>query len=181
MPRFTALDPASATGPSQHLLETTQAQLGRVPNLYRCMAHAPAALKGYLDFRAALATGILKPRLREQLALVVAEENACGYCVSAHTFRGGKMGIPAEEIERNRRGAALDAKSAAALRFARTLTSTRGPLPEGELESVRAAGWSDAEIAEIVAHVALNTFSNTFSHVAEPELDFPQVELLSHA
>ena len=81
MNRLPALDPTQATGPAKDLLDRTQAQLGRVPNLYRAMALAPAALEGYLAFRAALSHGLLSPRLREQLALIVAEVNACEYCV----------------------------------------------------------------------------------------------------
>ncbi len=175
MSRLSAVDPAQATGLSKELLEKTEAQLGRVPNLYRAMAHAPAALEGYLQFRAALIRGQLNAKLREQLALVVAEENRCGYCVSAHVFRGAKMGLLPEELEANREGSAGDPKAAAALRFAKRVTARRGQITDAEMAEVREAGWSDGEIAEIVAHVALNTFSNTFSHVAEPELDFPEV------
>lgn len=180
MPRLTPLDPELAAGAAKALLEATQAQLGRTPNLYRCMAHSPAVLKGYLDFRAALGTGLLKTRMREQLALLVAEENTCGYCVSAHTFRGKKMGILPEELELNRNGASADVRTAAGLRFAQVVTRNRGAVSDEQFEAVRAAGWSDPEIAEILGHVALNSFSNVFSQVAQPELDFPKVALLSH-
>ena len=37
------------------------------------------------------------------------------------------------------------------------------------------AGYSDAEITEIVSHVALNIFTNYFNHVARTEVDFPKV------
>jgi uncharacterized peroxidase-related enzyme len=180
MSRIPLLDPRQATGPAKDLLDRTQAQLGRVPNLYRAMAQAPAALEGYLAFRAALGQGQLNPRLREQLALLVAEENACGYCVSAHVFRGTRMGIAPDELQANREGEAQDPKTAAALRFARRGLRARGAVSDLELDGARAAGWSDGEITEIVAHVALNSFSNAFSHLAQPELDFPAVALVSH-
>ena len=176
MYRLPPLDLAQATGPSKDLLERTQAQLGRVPNLYRTMAHAPAALEGYLQFRASLVKGLLDARLREQLALAVAEANDCGYCVAAHMFRGGKLAIPQEELAANRLGGARDPRTAAALSFAVSVTRKHGQVEDAELEAVRAAGWSDGEVVEIVAHVALNIFSNLFSHVARPELDFPEVE-----
>jgi uncharacterized peroxidase-related enzyme len=175
MSRLPTLDPAVADGAAKELLEKTQSQLGRVPNLYRTMANGPAALDGYLSFRAALVRGKLSNQLREQLALLVAEENNCEYCVSAHNFRGQKIGIPQEELAANRRAEASDAKTAAALQFARAVTQARGAVSDTELAAVRTAGWSDAEIAEIVAHVALNAFSNYFNHVAQPELDFPRV------
>jgi len=181
MSRLPTIDSSNASAAAKVLLDQTQAQLGRVPNLYRTMANSPAGLEGYLLFRGALVRGELKPLLREQLALIVAEENHCTYCVSAHTFRGQKMGLSADELEANRRGEAADAKTAAALRFARSVVRDRGSVSEEEFAAVRTAGWSDSEIAEIVAHVALNTYSNIFNHVAQPTLDFPLVEAGQHA
>jgi uncharacterized peroxidase-related enzyme len=175
MSRLPMIDPGLAVGATKDLLDKTLAQLGRVPNLYRTMANAPAALDGYLSFRAALVRGALSDFLREQLALLIAEENNCEYCVSAHTFRGQKIGLSRDELAANRRAEAADPKTAAALQFARHVTRARGAVSDAELATVRAAGWSDSEIAEIVAHVALNTFSNYFNHVAMPVLDFPRV------
>ena len=181
MPRLHAIDPAQATGLAKDLLDQTQAQLGRVPNLYRAMANAPAALDGYLQFRASLLKGQLGARVREQLALAIAESNDCGYCVSAHVFRGRKMGIEVAELEANRRGQSADPKTSAALGFAQALTRRGGEVSGPELARVREAGWSDLEIGEIAAHVALNSFSNLFSHLAQPELDFPPLETAPHA
>jgi uncharacterized peroxidase-related enzyme len=174
------LDPEEATGPLKELLDKTQKQLGRVPNLYRAMAQAPAALEGYLDFRGALTRGRLGLRFREQLALLVAEDNGCGYCVAAHTFRGEKVGLAAAELVATRNAEAADGRTAAALRFARLVVAQRGNVADGDLDAVRAAGWSDGEIAEIVAHVALNVFSNYFSQLARPDLDFPRTEPQVH-
>jgi uncharacterized peroxidase-related enzyme len=171
------VSPETARDESADLLERTRQQLGRIPNLYAAMANSPAALAGYLDFRAALVRGRLPTRLREQLALVVAEANGCEYCVSAHHFRGIKIGIPGEEIEMNRHAGSSDARTAAALRFAVEVVASRGKVSDAALSTVRSHGLDDGEIAEIVAHVALNTFSNLFNHVAEPELDFPRVAL----
>lgn len=173
MNRIPALDPDAAAGPARELLERTRAQLGRLPNLYLAMAQSPAALEGYLAFRAALGQGRLSPRLREQLALLIAEENACGYCVAAHLFRGDRMRIPSEELDSNRRAGSQDPKTAAALRFAREHLRARGAVSDAALEAARDAGWDDGELSEIAAHVALNSFSNAFSHLAQPELDFP--------
>jgi uncharacterized peroxidase-related enzyme len=173
--RLPLVDPADAAGPSHALLARTQQQLGRVPNLYRAMANAPAALDGYLSMRAALVRGTLPERLRERLALLTAEDNACGYCVAAHTFRGAKLGLSSEELAAIRRAEAGDAKTAAALRFAHELIEKRGQIAAAAFEAVRAAGWSNEELSEIVAHVALNIYSNYFNHVAQPALDFPEV------
>lgn len=176
MSRIPLLDPATAEPAARALLDDTQRQLGRTPNLYRAMANSPAALAGYLAFRGALQSGHLTPLMREQLALLTAQENGCEYCISAHAFRGGKLGLAAEEIAANRAAQSQNAKTASALTFARRLLASAGRVTDTELAAVHAAGWSDAELGEIVAHLALNAFSNIFNHLATPELDFPRVE-----
>ncbi|WP_250562629.1 carboxymuconolactone decarboxylase family protein [Sphaerisporangium fuscum] len=157
------------------LLEETRRQLGRVPNLYAALANGPAALAGYLAMRDHLTRGVLRARLREQLALLVAQENHCTYCVSAHTLRGGKLGMSQDELARTREADADDPHTRAVLRLARDVMRTGGRVDDEALAAARAAGVTDAELAEIVAHVALNTLSNYFNHLARPDLDFPEV------
>ncbi|MFI7006336.1 carboxymuconolactone decarboxylase family protein [Streptomyces sp. NPDC050145] len=158
------------------LLDQTRRQLGRVPNLYATLANSPAALAGYLALRDHLSRGVLSARLREQLALLVAQENHCTYCVSAHTLRGRKLGLSEKELLRTREGADDgDAHADAVLRIAREVVRTGGRVEDSALAGARQAGVSDAELGEIVAHVALNTLSNHFNHLARPELDFPEV------
>ncbi|MGW0664978.1 carboxymuconolactone decarboxylase family protein [Streptodolium elevatio] len=157
------------------LLEATRRQLGRVPNLYGALANGPQALAGYLAMREALIKGVLRARVREQLALLVAQENSCTYCVSAHTLRGAKMGLSEEELAKTRDAADEDPHIDAVLRIAREIVRTRGRVGDDVIAAAREAGVSDAELAEVVAHIALNTLSNYFNHLAEPELDFPEV------
>ncbi|MEV7010940.1 carboxymuconolactone decarboxylase family protein [Streptosporangium sp. NPDC051022] len=157
------------------LLEETRRQLGRVPNLYAALANAPAALRGYLAMRDALTRGVLRARLREQIALLVAQENHCTYCVSAHTMRGALMGLSQEELERTRDAHDADPHADAVLRITREVVRTGGRVGDEDLALARKAGVTDAELAEIVAHVALNTLSNHFNHLARPDLDFPEV------
>ncbi|HEY8721893.1 carboxymuconolactone decarboxylase family protein [Pengzhenrongella sp.] len=158
------------------LLEQTERKLGRVPNLYAAMANGPAALRGYLALRDALAGGVLGARLREQLALLIAQENECGYCISAHSMRGGRMGFSDDELARTRRAEAEDPHVQAVLTVARGIVRSGGGVSDELLADVRAAGVTDAELAEIVAHVALNVLSNYFNQLARPALDFPAVD-----
>ena len=144
------------------------------------MANSPSALGGYLAFRGVLVKGVLKTALREQLALLIAEDNGCEYCVSAHAFRGQKIGLTDEAIAKTRNAEAADEKSAAALRFARAVLATKGAVSDDALADARSAGCTDEELGEVVAHVALNVFSNYFNHVARPELDFPRVAVRPH-
>src|SRR5690349_1073781 len=88
MSRITPLDPATATGPVKATLDAIAKKVGFVPNFYRTIAKAPAVLDAYLKIGEALGQGKLSSRLRERLAIAIAQENSCGYCLSAHTAVG---------------------------------------------------------------------------------------------
>lgn len=174
MPRIQPLQPETATGPAKELLDAARKKMGRVPNILKTMAHSPAALRAYMDFSATLAGGLLPAKTREAIALAVGEANGCEYCVAAHSALGKMAGLDPEEITRSRRGESADSKTNAALRLARRIIDTKGFVSDDDLAAVRQAGWSDAEIAEIVAAVSLNIYTNYFNHVAETESDFPK-------
>ncbi|MBI3546475.1 MAG: carboxymuconolactone decarboxylase family protein [Gammaproteobacteria bacterium] len=178
MTRIASIDPTTAVGRAKELLDTTKAQLGRVPNLYSSMAQSPAALDGYLAFRGALGKGVLNSAMRERIALLTAAINDCGYCVSAHTFRGAKLGLSIDELSATQKSQAPDPKNAAALQFVDTLLQHRGLIADDDFAKMKAHGWSNEEIGEIIAHVALNVFSNYFNHVASPALDFPAAAII---
>lgn len=161
---------------SRPLLEGVQKSLGFVPNMMGVIANSPAALEGYLSLSGALAKGALPPKLREQIALAVAEINGCGYCLSAHTLLGGKAGLGADEILAARKSSAADSKSDAVLKLAHAITRQRGAIADSELQAARSAGLSDAEIIEVVAHVALNILTNYTNNLVETTIDFPEVK-----
>ena len=161
---------------SQQLLNAVRSQLGVVPNLFRVVGNSPAALEGYLSLNSALGKGALDAQTRERIALAVAEFNGCSYCLSAHTFLGkSKARLDDAEIAANREGRSHDAKAEAALRFALKVVEARGHLSDADVTEVRLAGYSDAEIVEIVSHVALNTLTNYVNEVARTAVDFPAV------
>ncbi|WP_265868591.1 carboxymuconolactone decarboxylase family protein [Streptomyces sp. SKN60] len=176
MPRLPQLTVESANEEQRELLESTLKQLGKLPNLYAALANGPAALRGYLAMRDALVGGSFSARQREQLALYIAQRNDCTYCVSAHTLRGGKVGLGEQELLATRKGQdAGDPHMDQVLRITGAIMESGGRVSDAALADARAAGVSDAELAEIVGHVALNVLSNFFNHVAQPELDFPLV------
>ena len=161
---------------SRPLLEAVNRQLGVVPNLFRIVATSPAALEGYLGLNAALGKGALSLATRERIALAVAEANRCGYCLAAHTYLGSTLaGLSDGEMALNRRGGSADAKASAAVAFALSVVKNRGKVTEAEVAALRAAGLSDAESVEIVAHVALNTLTNYFNEVFGTAVDLPAV------
>jgi uncharacterized peroxidase-related enzyme len=175
--RLPPVDPATAKGEAREVLERARRKRGAVSNLDLAMANSPAALRGYLDLRAALAGGRLPGLLREQLALLVAEQNGSRYCVSWRTCRAVEAGLAPEELAAARRAESADPKTAAALSFAAAVLDSRGWVTDRELERVRAAGFSDGEITEIIAHVALNCFANFFCQVVQPEPEFAPIAL----
>ena len=179
MSRLQALDPAAATGKTQALLDGVRKKLGFVPNMVRTMAASPAVLEGYLGLSGALGAGLLPAKLREQIALAVAEANACSYCLAAHSLLGSKAGLADGDVLAARRGDASDPRSHAAIRFAFAVVAARGGVEDAELERVRGAGFGDGEIAEIVAHAALNVLSNYLNRVADTEIDFPKAPALA--
>jgi uncharacterized peroxidase-related enzyme len=160
---------------SQPILAAVKAQLGVVPNLFRLIALSPSALAGFTAFSGALAK-TLDVKTRERIALAVAQVNGCDYCLSAHTYLGLNLArLSPEEIALNRRGASSDPKADAAVAFAAKVARERGHVAEDDITAVRAAGFSDGQIVEIVAVVAENVFTNFLNEVARTEIDFPVV------
>ena len=175
MPRIQPVDPGTADPAAVELLNSVRKSMGAVPNLIATMANSPAVARAYLGFAQALAgcAGSLPLRLREQIALVVGEANACTYCVAAHTTLGRRAGLTEEEAKEARRASSRDGKERAALVFARKVVQDRGVVTDDDVEQLRRAGYTDGQVGEIVANVALNIFTNYFNHVAGTELDFP--------
>ena len=161
---------------SQPLLQAVKKQLGVVPNLFRLVGTSPAALEGYLGLNGALAKGALEAPTRERIALAVAEINGCDYCLSAHSYLGKNLAKLSEvEIAANRHGHSGEAKADAAVGFAVKLVKARGHVTDSDIKAVKDAGYNDAQLIEIVLHVALNTLTNYINEVAKTEIDFPVV------
>ncbi|WP_295851984.1 carboxymuconolactone decarboxylase family protein [Tardiphaga sp.] len=180
IPTFATIDAAPEA--ARPLLEAVKQQMGSVPNLFRVVANSPAALEGYLGLNGALAKGRLDARTRERIAVAVAEINGCGYCLSAHTYIGKNIAkLDDAELTANRSGASNDPKADAAVRFAAQVVVARGHVSDAELAAVKVAGYDDAQIVEIVLHVALNTLTNYVNEVAGTAIDFPVVALRSAA
>ncbi|MBH2010782.1 MAG: carboxymuconolactone decarboxylase family protein [Xanthomonadaceae bacterium] len=161
---------------SKPLLAAVQQQLGVVPNLMKLVGHSPAALEGYLSLNGALAKGQLDAKLRERLALAVAEYNSCDYCLSAHDYLGRNVAkLNGDEIEAARDGRSEDARANAALHFALKVLQTRGSVSDADLAALRLTGFDEASVIEIVATVALNVLTNYVNNVARTDIDFPKV------
>ncbi len=157
------------------MLDAVDKQFGVVPNLFRLIGSSPAALTAFTRFQGALSK-TLDVKTRERIALAVAQVNGCDYCLSAHSYIGLNLAkIGPEEIALNRQGRSSDAKANAAVSFARKVAERRGHVDDADLAAVRLAGFTDAQIVEIVALVAENSFTNYLNEVAKTDIDFPAV------
>ena len=181
MTRIKPIDPSQAQGKTRELLASVKKQMGVVPNIFKGFANSPAALEFYLSQNQALASGVLNPKLREQIALTLAGANQCDYCAAAHSFLGKKAGVSEVELTENLRGISAEEKTGAALRFVTTVVEARGQVDDEDLHRVRGAGFSEAEIVEMIAHIGLNLFTNYFNNVAHTEVDFPRVDMTRRA
>ena len=178
MTRLNLIETSTSTGKTKELLEGVQANLGRVPNMMRAMVNSPVVLEIYLSVNTILARGMLTPELRELLAITVAQANQCEYCLAAHTARGKKLGLDNTTMTTAQRSKASDPKIEAALNFARLLIDKNGDISDADMLLLRSNGYSDGEIAEIVAVTTFNIFPNYFNKVADTTLDFPKAALL---
>jgi len=175
MSRLNSVDPLKTSGKGKELLDGVKAKLGTVPNMTKVMVNSPAVLEAYLGFSGALAGGHLNSKLREKIALFSAQENQCDYCLSAHTAIGKMVGLHHEEIVGSQKGEGATDQENAALAFVRHLLDTKGHATEAEIDGLKAVGFTDGDIAELIAHVALNVFTNYFNVAAAVDIDFPKV------
>ncbi len=177
MPRIHPVNPATATGDAATQLVATAAAFGGTPNLFTTAAHAPVALEALLGLFKTLGRSSLGAAVGEQVAIAVAQANGCGYCLSAHTAIGGMHGLDAATLASARHAVASDAKTTAILKLAVAIVGTRGNIDDATLAAARTAGVSDAEIVEVVAHVALNVFTNYLNNLCKTVIDFPVVAI----
>ena len=181
MPSIQPLDPRAADPATAQSLAAVKAKLGMVPNLFATLARAPAALQGYLQFSGALGAGQLPMRRREAIALAVAEENACGYCLAAHSALGRMAGMGDADLAAARAGSGTEPGEAALACLARAIVRSGGRPSREELAAFRAQGFGDAELLEVIANVALNVYTNYVNHIAGTEIDFPKVDAIQEA
>lgn len=158
-------------------LDAIQGAFGATPNMFRAVANSPAALNAMWSFFGALGGGTLGAKLGEQIAVAVANRNDCEYCLAAHTALGRKAGASSAEMTSAQTGQSDDPRTAAALKFALQVVEARGQVAEGDVQALRSAGFDDGQVVEILAHVALNLFTNYVNVAFAVPVDFPSVAL----
>jgi uncharacterized peroxidase-related enzyme len=177
MSRIATIETATANDEQKALLDAIQGQLGMVPNFLKIFANSPVALRAFLGLHGVAGAGSLDALTRERIALALAQQNGCEYCVSAHTAIGRKTGLTGDEILAARNGVSEDAQAAVAVKFAQSLMEKKGEISTLELAEVRSAGYSESDIVEIITHVGMNFLTNILGKASRVEIDFPKVEL----
>jgi uncharacterized peroxidase-related enzyme len=177
MSRIELVNTAQAPGETGLLLEQIHGAFGIVPNMFRAVANSPAALRSMWGAFGALGEGTLGARLGEQIAVAIADRNDCAYCLAAHTALGRKAGATAQEMAAAQAGESDDPRTAAALKFALAVVENRAHVDDAAVANLRQAGFDDGEIVELMAHVALNLFTNYVNVAFQVPVDFPGVKL----
>lgn len=173
MPRLNVVSPERATGKTKDLYAAITRAVGGVPNLYQGVGNSPAALGAELGIGAALREGQLSPSEVETVKLVVSQAYGCNYCLAAHTLLGKKAGLSQDDTIRIRTGGAAQPRADALVKFTQALLQPAGRLSDEQLAALRATGYNDAQITEVVLVVAQTVFTNLFNRVHQTPLDFP--------
>jgi uncharacterized peroxidase-related enzyme len=184
MSRIPAVNPDTATGELKTIYDGMKKSIGKVPNIFRHMGNSPEVLQSFLALSQSLNHTSLSPKLREQIALVVGQENKCGYCLSAHSAIGKGAGLSDDDIQKARNGESTDSKTRAILHFAKVVVDQRGHVSDADVDALKRAGVSDTELVEIILAIQVNMFTNYFNHIVDPTIDFPlasHLESLTHS
>lgn len=177
MPRIELQNPQNTTGEKKEILDQIHSTFGTTPNMFKTIANSSAALKMMWSAFGALGDGKLGAKLGEQIAVAVADINRCEYCLAAHTALGKGAGLTSEVMSQAQVGKSNDPKTQAALTFAVKLVKERANVSPDDIAALKKVGYSDEDIAEILAHVALNIFTNYTNVAFDVPVDFPKVAL----
>ncbi|WP_460161486.1 carboxymuconolactone decarboxylase family protein [Pseudomonas sp. S2_B10] len=178
MTRLTSHPVDQATGRAAELFVAIKTAFGAVPNTFADIgANSPAALEAALAVDSTLSKGSLTTQDIEVIKLAISQQTGCDYCLAAHTVIGRGAGLSKEQILAARHGDASsgNAKLDALASFARVLYQTRGTLPAEHVDAIKAAGYNNKQIVEILLAVSSGIFTNYFNRVNDTVIEFPKV------
>jgi uncharacterized peroxidase-related enzyme len=164
---------------SQATLDSFEKVFGFVPNVFAVMAQSPHALAAFKGLQIPLEK-TLDAAMRDRIAIAVSEVNGCEYTVRSHSYMGSQFSkLDSAELEMSRCGKSSDPKIQEAVHFAKKVTETRGKVTGSDLQIVRDAGWTDAQIIEIIARAGQILCTNFINNVFQTEIDFPAPETIA--
>lgn len=175
MSRVPLVEPTDSDARVRSQLTKIGAAFGTVPNMFRAVANSPAALQSMWGAFGAFSTGSLGPALTEQIAVAVADRNSCAYCLAAHTALGKGAGLDERTLAESQHARDTDPRTQALLEFAVSIVEQRGQIDAQAIQTLREHGWTDEQIVETIAQVALNLFTNYINIALDVPVDFPHV------
>ena len=181
MPRSAALKPEQVPANSKPALATFTKNIGFTPNMVATFAQSPIAFNSWAALLGSLSK-TLDVKTLDSIGLAVSEVNGCNYCLTVHSFTAEHMAkMRADEIILARKGHASDPKRDAAIHFARKVTETRGKVSDADLKAIRDAGYTDANIMEIVVLVAMYSLTNFSTTCSIPRRTFLPLRQLARS
>ena len=177
MSNIPLINPDDTSGAHADLFNQIHTTFGVVPNMFKAIGNSSAALESMWTSFGALGNGVLDAKLGEQIAVLIANINRCEYCLAAHTVLGENAGATPTEMSEAQGGKSSDPKTQAVLDFAKKLVENRANVSKSDITILQENGFNDADVAEILAHVALNIFTNYTNIAFDVPLDFPKVSL----
>lgn len=174
MSRIKAITPEQATGHTAEVYSAITKALGKVPNIFQALGVNSQVLQTVLGIGPSLKS--LSGPEKETIALVVGQLNNCNYCLSAHTVLAGMHKVSKEETINIRKGNPQGAKQKALVNFVKEIVTEKGHVSDKTLGEFRTAGYTDAQIPEVLLAVVENIYTNFFNHINQTEVDFPAAE-----
>ena len=171
--RLTPIEAKQSTQELQGIISKHQPSAKGVPHFIRLLANSPVSLKAYVQAEEALANGQLTQKQREEISIAVAEINGSKYCLATHELAGRQAGLSDGDIWSARKALGDNPKANAMLHFVQAVVLQRGEVSDIDFSIMREAGFSDAEIIEVLANIVLNIFTNYFNLLAQTNLDYP--------
>lgn len=164
--------PESSTGRRKAALERAQEAFGIIPNLLGLLAESPPVLEAYMDITAKLSQTTLTPEEQQIMFLVVSRENSCSYCIAAHTggAKGAKVSDEVIEAVRNKKPV-KDPRLAALVRFTEQVLSERGHVAPEELDAFINAGYTKANVLDVLLAVAAKVITTYADPIVDAEID----------
>lgn len=162
----------SAPEGSRDTLRQVQATLGGIPNLAAAMAESPSLVRAFFALREIYAQGTLSAADIQVLSIANAFENDCDWCIAFHTLLAQKSGVSDATIDALRAGRSpSDSRARALSVFTRALIQHRGAVPPAALEAFHAAGFTNAEVLDVIVGVAFSVMANYAHHIVHAPLD----------
>ncbi|MEM9252484.1 MAG: carboxymuconolactone decarboxylase family protein [Planctomycetota bacterium] len=174
MPPFTVHTEASAPAGSKPIIGQVEARFGRLPNLMATLAESPAAIEAYFTLMGIYEKSDLAPTEKQVVLMTNNRLNNCTYCMAAHSAVSKSQGVSDDVIAALRSGATLeDAKLEALRTFTERVFETRGDVSESDIDAFLSAGYTKANILEVVLGTALKVLSNYSNKFTQTPVDGP--------